>query len=327
MITDVSDLYAHLQLITCCCGRFYYVSCFFNYVFLPKIAAILKNKAQILKTVRVYGTITLGLFLHALGWTAFLIPGEIVSGGIGGVSAIIFYAFDIPMGYTYLGVNAVLILFAIKGLGANFGVKTIYSVTMVAIFLNLQQRFITEPIVLEGFMSTVLGGALAGAGVGLVLSQGGSTGGTDIIAMLINKYRSVSPGKIILYCDIVIIGSSYFLFKSIESLVYGFVTIAVVGYTIDLILNGFKQSMQIMIISKEWEQIADIINTRIDRGVTVIHGQGWYSKNETQILMTIVRRSEAQRINRIVKEIDPEAFISQGAVVGAYGKGFDEIRG
>lgn len=294
---------------------------------LSKLAADLKNKANIAKQVRVYGIITLGLFLHALGWTAFLIPGEIVSGGMGGVAAIIYYATEIPMGYTYLAINAVLILIAIKGLGANFGVKTIYSVSMVAVFLNLQQKFITEPIVLEGFMSTVLGGALAGAGVGLVLSQGGSTGGTDIIAMLINKYKPVSPGKIILYCDIIIISSSYFLFKSIESLVYGFVTIAVVGYTIDLILNGLKQSMQIMIISKEWEKIADIINSRIDRGVTVIHGQGWYSKQETQILMTIVRRHEAQRIHRIVKEVDPEAFISQGAVVGAYGKGFDEIRG
>lgn len=285
------------------------------------------DKSKLWMQIKVYAIITFGLFLHALGWTAFLLPGEIVSGGMGGVAAIVFYATNIPMGYTYLGINAVLILIAIKALGANFGIKTIYSVVMVAIFLNLQQKLITEPIVLEGFMSTVLGGALAGAGVGIVLSQGGSTGGTDIIAMLINKYRSVSPGKVILYCDIFIIGSSYFLFNSIEKLVYGYVTIAVVSYSIDLVLNGLKQSLQIMIISKHWEKIADSINSRIDRGVTVLHGEGWYAKEETQVLMTIVRRHEVQRVNRIIKEIDPEAFITQGQVVGAYGKGFDEIRG
>lgn len=287
----------------------------------------MKNKSIILKEIRTYFIITIGLFLHALGWTAFLLPSKIVSGGIGGVSAIIFYSSGLPIGYSYFGINIVLIAIAIKILGKNFGIKTIYSVIVISLFMNLQQRIITHPIITEAFMATVLGGILCGAGVGIAFSQGGSTGGTDIIAMIINKYRSTTPGKVILYCDILIIASSLLLFKSIEKLVYGYVAIAVVAYTIDLILNGIKQSVQIMIISKDYEKIADSINQKVNRGVTVLNGLGWYSKQNTSIIMTIVRRHEVYKINQIVKEIDPSAFISQAAVMGAYGQGFEEIRG
>ncbi len=287
----------------------------------------MKDKTKIFKEVRVYLIITLGLFLHALGWTAFLIPGEIVGGGVSGAAAFIFYATGMPAGYSYLGINALLILVSIKMLGRNFGIKTIYSVVLVSFFLSIQQKFITEPIITEGFMATVLGGLLGGAGVGIVFSQGGSTGGTDIIAMIINKYKNISPGKIILYCDVFIIGASYFLFESMEKLVYGFVCMGVVAYTIDLILNGSKQSVQIMIFSKNHEKIASKIASELDRGITLIDGEGWYCKSHTKVILTVVRKHEAHRINRIVKEVDPNAFISQGAVMGAYGKGFDEIKG
>ncbi len=287
----------------------------------------MKTQNKIWKEIRAYVIITLGLFMHSLGWTAFLIPSEIVGGGISGVAAIIFYATGIPAGYPYLAINAVLILVAIKMLGANFGIKTIYSVIMVSLFLTLQQKFITAPIITDDFMATVLGGILAGAGVGIVFSQGGSTGGTDIIAMIVTKYRDVSPGKIILYCDIVIIGSSYFLFQSMEKLVYGFVTMVVVAYTIDLLLNGSKQSIQLMIFSKQHEGIAEEITKRLNRGVTVVNGEGWYTKNPTKIIITVVRKNEAPRVRQIVKKYDPDAFISQGQVMGVYGHGFEKIKG
>ncbi|HAM98971.1 MAG TPA: hypothetical protein DCQ26_10215 [Marinilabiliales bacterium] len=287
----------------------------------------MKTKTNNWGIVKTYSIITFGLFLHALGWTAFLIPGQIVGGGISGLAAALFYATGIPAGYPYLAINAILIIIAIKMLGASFGIKTIYSVVMISIFLTLQQKFITEPIITEGFMTTVLGGLLGGAGVGIVFSQGGSTGGTDIIAMIVNKYRNISPGKVILYCDIIIIGSSYFLFQSMEKLVYGFVTMGVVSYTIDLIINGSKQSIQIMIFSKHYEQIAEDITMKLNRGVTVLDGQGWYTKTPTKIIMTMVRKHEAPDVHEIVKNIDPDAFISQGAVMGVYGKGFEKIRG
>lgn len=287
----------------------------------------MKININIWSQIRSYSIVTLGLFTYALGWTAFLLPAKIVGGGIGGLAASIFYATGIPAGYPYLAINAVLILIAIKMLGASFGVKTIYSVIMIAVFLNIQQKFITEPIITEVFMATVLGGLLGGAGIGLVFTQGGSTGGTDIIAMIINKYHNISPGKVILYCDLIIIGSSYFLFQSMEKLVYGFVTMGIVAYTIDLILNGSKQSIQIMIFSKHHEIIAEKISNEIHRGVTILHGEGWYSKNPTKVIVTIVRKNEAQLVISIVNAVDPQAFISQGQVMGVYGEGFEKIRG
>ncbi len=287
----------------------------------------MKKKINIWKEIRVYAIITFGLFIHALGWTAFLIPGEIVGGGISGVAAIIFYATGISAGYPYLAINAVLIIVAIKMLGANFGIKTIFSVVMISLFLALQQNFITEPIITDAFMATVLGGLLAGAGVGIVFTQGGSTGGTDIIAMIFNKYRNTSPGKVILYCDVIIIGSSYILFQSMEKLVYGFVMMGIVSYTIDLILNGSKQSIQLMIFSKKHIEIAEKIVEKLNRGVTTIDGQGWYTKTPIKIIITIVRKNEARIVHSIVKSVDTEAFISQGQVMGVYGEGFDKIRG
>jgi len=294
---------------------------------MSKLAPILKTEVNIWSQIRTYSIVTVGLFTYALGWTAFLLPAKIVGGGVGGLAASIFYATGIPAGYPYLLINAILIIIAIKMLGASFGIKTIYSVIMISVFLNIQQKFITEPIITEVFMATVLGGLLGGAGIGLVFTQGGSTGGTDIIAMIINKYRNISPGKIILYCDLIIIGSSYFLFQSMEKLVYGFVTMGVVAYTIDLILNGSKQSIQIMIFSKDHELIAERIGKEINRGVTILHGEGWYTKTPTKVIVTIVRKNEAQMVIRIANSIDPQAFISQGQVMGVYGEGFEKIRG
>ncbi|MDA3891946.1 MAG: YitT family protein [Salinivirgaceae bacterium] len=287
----------------------------------------MKTQINIWPHIKSYAITTFGLFIHALGWTAFLIPGEIVGGGISGVAAAVFYATGIPAGYPYLAINAVLIIVAIKMLGASFGIKTIYSVIMVSFFLTLQQKFITAPIISEGFMSTVLGGLLGGAGVGIVFTQGGSTGGTDVIAMIINKYRNVSPGKVILYCDIIIIGSSYFLFQSMEKLVYGFVTMGVVAYTIDLVLNGSKQSIQIMIFSQKYDEIAEKINAQIHRGITLLDGEGWHTKKHIKVIVTIVRKNEAPMVHSIVNAIDPKAFISQGQVMGVFGEGFEKIRG
>lgn len=285
------------------------------------------KKAKVYAEIKSFLIIVFGLFVNTLGWTAFLIPGKVVGGGVSGTSALIFYATGIPVGVSYLVLNLILIAIGLKVLGKSFGIKTILGVLIASLFLSIGQKIITEPIVKDGFMTVVLGGALGGAGIGIVFSQGGSTGGTDIIAMLINKYRNISPGKVILYFDIAIIGSSYFLFKKIEPLVYGFVSITIVSYVIDLVLNGLKQSIQLFIVSKNYDQIAEKITADIHRGVTVIDAEGWYSKESTKIIMTVVRKNEAPRVNNIVKEMDPQAFISQAAVMGAYGKGFQEIRG
>ncbi len=284
------------------------------------------NKYINARTIRTHIIMTFGLLLTAIGWTAFLIPAKITGGGITGVSTLIFYASGFPLGVSYLIINAVLIVFAVKILGRSFGVKTIFSVVVLSVLFSLLQQFITKPIINDDFLSTVLGGILGGAGVGIVFSQGGSTGGTDIIAMIINKYRDISPGRIILYLDVFIIASSYLVFQSIEKIVYGYVAMGITSYTIDLLFTGSKQSVQIFIFSKKFDEIADRIGKEVGRGVTIIDGKGWYSGEQTKVLLVMVRKPEASQIFRIIKELDRDAFMSVNNVMGVYGKGFERIR-
>lgn len=276
--------------------------------------------------VRSHLIITFGLLLNALAWTAFLIPAEITGGGITGVSTLIFYATGFPLGIMYLIINAILILISIKILGTNFGVKTIFSVVVLAFFLSLLQRYINKPIVNDTFLSTVIGGILGGAGIGIVFSQGSSTGGTDIIAMIINKYRNINPGRVILYLDIFIIASSFLIFGSLEKIVYGYVAMGLTSYTIDLLFTGSKQSVQMFIFSKKYDLIADRIGKELGRGVTIIDGHGWYTGEETKVLLVMVKKPEASSIFRIIKEVDQNAFMSVNNVMGVYGQGFERIR-
>ena len=278
------------------------------------------------RLIRSHLIITFGLLLNALGWTAFLIPAKITGGGITGVSTLIFYATGFSLGTMYLLINAVLILISIKILGTNFGVKTIFSVVVLAFFLSLLQRFITKPIINDTFLSTVIGGILGGAGIGIVFSQGSSTGGTDIIAMIINKYRNINPGRVILYLDVFIIASSYLLFRSLEKIVYGYVAMGITSYTIDLLFTGSKQSVQMFIFSKKYDLIANRIGKEMGRGITIIDGQGWYTGESTKVLLVMVKKPEASQIFRIIKEIDTDAFMSVNNVMGVYGKGFERIR-
>jgi uncharacterized membrane-anchored protein YitT (DUF2179 family) len=288
--------------------------------------------SKIFKTTRSYSIIVFGLLLYALSWTAFLIPHKITGGGVSGIGALIYYATGFPMGYTYFLVNIGLIFIAIKMLGANFGVKTIFGVIVGSVLLSVLQATIKHPVVDDKFMSTIIGGAIAGVGLGIVFTQGGSTGGTDIIAMIINKYRNISPGRIILLCDVFIIGSSFLVLldldpaKRIETIVYGYVAMAITAYSLDAVLSGSKQSVQVFIFSKQYQAIADRITSELNRGVTVIDGQGWFSKENQKVLITLVRKHEANDVYRVIKEVDAEAFISVASVMGVYGRGFERIR-
>ena len=276
--------------------------------------------------IKDYLIITFGLLLFALGWVVFLIPVEITGGGVSGVGAVLYFAAKIPVSITYLSVNVVLVLVAIKILGANFGVKTIYSILLLTLFFAVFQGIVKDHIVDDMFLSAVLGGMACGIGLGVVFSRGGSTGGTDIFAMIINKYRNISPGRIILYCDVIIIASSYFVFQSPEKLVYGYVSMWVVAYSLDSFLSGANRSAQMFIVSKEYEKIADFINNEAIRGVTILEGKGWYTRENTKIIMSVVRKKETGLIFRKIREIDPDAFITMGSVMGVYGKGFDKIK-
>ena len=287
---------------------------------------------KIFKTTRSYSIIVFGLLMYSLSWTAFLIPHKITGGGVSGIGALIYYATGFPMGYTYFLINIGLIFLAIKMLGANFGVKTVFGVIVGSILLSVLQAVIKQPVVDDKFMSTIIGGAIAGVGLGIVFTQGGSTGGTDIIAMIINKYRNISPGRVILMCNVFIIGSSFLVLldldpaKRIETIVYGYVAMAITAYSLDAVLSGSKQSLQVFVFSKQYQVIADRITSELNRGVTVIDGQGWFTKENQKVLITLVRKHEANDVYRVIKEVDPEAFISVASVMGVYGRGFERIR-
>ena len=281
---------------------------------------------KIFSLIQMYTVMVIGLALYAFGVTAFLLPVKITAGGVTGISMLIFYATGLPMGYPYFAINTFLVILAIRILGTSFGLKTIFSMVVISLLFNIMQVLIKEPLIKDMFLSSVLGGILCGVGLGITFNQGGSTGGTDIIAMIINKYRNISPGKIILYCDVIIITSSFLVLSSVEKLVYGYVTMWIVAYSIDAFLTGAQQSVQLFIFSEKYEQIADFINTESRRGLTIIEGTGWYTKKQVKMIMTVVRKRESPQIFQKIKEIDPEAFISQGSVMGVYGKGFDEIR-
>lgn len=278
---------------------------------------------QLIKT---HAIITFGLILTAIGWMGFLIPAEITGGGISGISSIIFYAVGFPIGLSFLIFNVFLILLAIKILGLKFGMQTIYGVIGLSFFFSIFQPFFNGPIVKDAFLAAVIGGILSGAGIGIVFSQGGSTGGTDIIAMIINKYKNISLGRLILYQDVVIIASSFLLFHSLEKIVYGYVSMAITSYVIDLVLEGSNMSYQIFVFSKKHDEIATRISEEVGRGITLLDGQGWYSKEKLKVLLILVKKYESAQVLRIIKETDPNAFISLGSVMGVYGEGFERIK-
>ena len=291
-----------------------------------------------------YALITFGLLAYSLGWTIFLLPNNLVGGGVSGFSAILFYATGIPMGYTYFVLNVILLLIALKILGTGFGGKTIYAIVMTSVCLNIfpnivPHEFIEEFAISNGkFICAVLGGIIAGVGIGISISQGGSTGGTDIIALLWCKYKNASPGRVILIIDVVIILTSLLVPSYTETgellsfpeklaiIVYGLIQVTVCGYAVDLYLSGTKQSVQALIFTKKYEEMADAIAFDMKRGVTVMPAKGWFSKEDTYVVMVVTRKNDLNLLLRYVKSIDPDAFLSVSSVMGVYGKGFDAIK-
>lgn len=280
--------------------------------------------------IREYIFIAFGLFLYAGAWKAFLLPHKITGGGATGVGALVYYATGIPISITYFSINAVLLLIAIRTIGLKFSLRTIYGVAIMTFFFTVLPQAVQGTFVGkdDNFMACVIGGLLSGVGIGIVFLANGSSGGTDIIAKVVNKYRNITLGRILLYCDVLIICSSYFLkFGSIERIVYGLTAMAITTIAVDMVINGVRQSVQFFIFSKEYEQIATRINIDVHRGVTILDGMGWYSKEPVKVITVVARKNESIKIFRIVKDIDPNAFISQSSAIGVYGEGFDIIKG
>lgn len=290
-------------------------------------------KTSIAREIKDYLLISLGVFIYAVGVTYFMLPYELTTGGLTGVSVIIYYASGLEIQYTYFFFNAMLLLLAIKILGFKFCIRTIYCVVFMTFVLWALQRMATNPMTHklpqlagnQSFMACVLGGCLEGIGLAFCFSNNGSTGGTDIIAAIVNKYRSVSLGQVLMICDIFIISSCYFVFHDWEKIVFGFVLLIISNSTLDYVMSRNNQSVQFMIFSRNHGKIADAINAT-GRGVTVLDGMGWYTKTERKVVVTLVKKRESLNIFRTIKAIDPYAFVSMGNVAGVYGDGFDEIK-
>ena len=297
---------------------------------MKQIVVTEKQKAVIRQQAKDFLFMSIGIFLYSFGFTAFILPEKVVMGGVSGLSALAFYAFNFPPAISLWGINCGLLLLAFRALSRQFTIRTIVGVTVMSLFVGFLQPFFTaHPVITAGedkFMHVLIGGALGGAGLGLVFSHNGSTGGTDIIIALLNKHFRMSFGRAMQFIDISIIGSSYFLFHSTETIVYGVAFTLIASYVCDYIINGARQTVQFIIISKKYEKIADTINKHVHRGVTLIEGKGWYSKGDVKILIVLARKYESQEVFNYIKHIDPEALVSQSFCQGVFGEGFDTIK-
>ena len=298
------------------------------------------------RTFKEWLMVTLGILLYVLAWAVFLISNNLVGGGVTGISSIIQYATHgaIKIGYSYFVINAFLLAAAFFIMGSGFGAKTIYAIILASIGLNVTQDLIPQTIIqtlaLDNgkLMCTLMGGIMAGLGIGLSMNAGGSTGGTDIIALIVNKYRNVSPGKMIVAMDFVIILSSFFIpsytadgtqvgwADKFTTVIYGLILVTVNGQVVDLYLSGMHQNVQLFIFSSQYEKIADALTYDLNKGVSVLPTQGWYSRQEGHLLMVISRKNDLSLILRYVKMIDPKAFLSVASISGVYGKGFETIK-
>lgn len=291
------------------------------------------SKLNLGQELKDYFLISLGLMLYAVGLTCFLLPYQITTGGVTGIASIIYFATGLEVQNTYMAINILLLILGVKMLGFRFCVKTIYATLMLAFYMWAMQRIVEDPVTLklpqtcgtQEFMACVIGACFEGIALAICFLRNGSTGGTDIIAAVVNKYRDISLGKVLMVLDIFIVSSNYFVFHDWHRVLFGFAALIISNVTLDYVMSSQMQSVQFFIISEKYDLIADEI-IKTGRGVTVLNGQGWYTKRETNVLMVLVRKRESVQLFRFIKELDPAAFVSQGNVTGVYGEGFDAIK-
>lgn len=275
-----------------------------------------------------YILMTVGSVIFCMAWTSFLIPNGLASGGLTGLCTIIQYGTGIPVGWTYPTINIILLILGFLSLGRAFGFKTIYVIALTSVLFEVLPKFPQLEVMMdEKFLVALVGASLESVGIGLVLLRGGSTGGTDIIAMMINKYWPVSPGRVYLYTDLFIITSLLFVpDKGLVDLIYAFVVMLGFSFGVDFVLLGNKSSVQILVFSSKYQQIADHIINEVHRGVTALQSVGWYSQKESKVLLIIARKYQMNEVVNEIKEIDKKAFISVSTAMSVFGEGFEEVK-
>ena len=280
-----------------------------------------------------YAVITLGILVYTFAWSAFMLPAKIVGGGVSGISSVLNIAAGVPLPIGVLNfiINGLLLAVGFKVLGPKFGTKTIVGIILSSLSFILWQQVLHIENLFDvqqfgGFMCAIIGGALCGLGIGLTFTMGGNSGGTDIIALIVNKFYNVSPGKVIMYLDIVIIGCSFFVSHRPENVVFGYIVMMVMTYVLDMVLDGNKQSYQIMVFSQHNAAIADAVTSEVGRGATLLDAEGCYTHQQQQVLLMMVHRTDKPRVMHIIHRIDADAFVSVSKVQGVYGKNFEKMK-
>lgn len=286
------------------------------------------KKKKILSEGRDYLMITIAMMSYVIGWTIFLLPNNITTGGVPGVSSIIYWGLGIPVQWTYFAINFILLAFALKILGWKFCVKTIYAVFVMTILTNYSREYLSDVKLLadQPFMASIIGAIFCGSGVGLGLASNGSTGGTDIIAAIVHKYYDITLGRVIMFVDIIIITSSYLVLRNWEQVLYGYVVLYVTAFCVDQVVGMQQRNVQFFIISEKYKEIASRIAVFPHRGATVIEAHGFHTGRPVKMLFIMAKRRESSVIFRLINEIDPNAFVTQSYVQGVYGEGFDKFK-
>lgn len=302
---------------------------------------MIPNRREVIREAKDYLYISLGIIVYAFAFTFFILPYRFGYGGVTGIAAIVFYATGIPVQNTYMLINIILLGVGLKILGWRFLMKTIYAIFFLSFMLwvagsilpkDASGNYITILGQSQAFMSLLIGCCCTGTALAVVFLHNGSTGGTDIIAASVNKYYNFSIGQVLIMVDLCIIGSCLFIpqfgdmMKRIHMVIFGLCTIGVENFALDYVMNAQRESVQFLIISKKWQEIANAIGTEMDHGVTILDGHGWYTGQEQKVLCILARKRESVTIFRLIKAIDSNAFVSQSAVIGVYGEGFDEMK-
>ena len=280
-----------------------------------------------------YVVITFGILTYTFAWSAFMLPAKIVGGGVSGISSVLNIAVGIPLPIGVLNfiINGILLAVGFKVLGSKFGVGTIYGIVMSSLCFILWQQVLHVENLFDvsqfgGFMCAIIGGALCGAGIGLTFTMGGNSGGTDIIALILSKYYNITPGKVIMYLDIVIIGCSYFVSHRPENVIFGYIVMMVMTYVLDMVLDGNKQSYQVMVFSLKNDEIAAAVTSEVGRGATLLDAEGCYTHQQQKVLLMMVHRTDKPRVMQIIHRIDQNAFISVSKAQGVYGRNFEKLK-
>lgn len=293
----------------------------------------MKEKTPIGRLILNYAVITLGILVYTFAWSAFMLPAKIVGGGVSGISSVLNIAVGIPLPIGVLNfiINGVLLAIGFKVLGSKFGIGTIYGIVMSSLCFILWQQVLHAENFFDvsqfgGFMCAIIGGALCGAGIGLTFTMGGNSGGTDIIALIVSRFYNISPGKVIMYLDIIIIGCSYFVSHRPENVIFGYIVMMVMTYVLDLVLDGNKQSYQIMVFSQKNDAIAEAVTSEVGRGATLLDAEGCYTRQPQKVLLIMVHRTDKTHVMRIIHRLDENAFISVSKAQGVYGRNFEKLK-